>query len=149
MQDQLKRFMSYVTFTSSCWIWNGAASRGYGKIRVDDKILHAHVLSWMLFRGEVPDGHEVMHHCDNRACVNPAHLDTGTHVKNMQDMVRKGRSGAGVPKRQMTTDHILQAKKLKAEGKTFAEIKQVLGFDGLTLWRAVHNKTKRAQLATA
>lgn len=148
MQDQLKRFMSYVTFTSSCWIWNGGSSRGYGKIRVDDKILHAHVLSWMLFRGNVPDGCEVMHHCDNRACVNPAHLDTGTHLENMQDKVRKGRAGAGIPKRQMTIDDIRKAKDLKASGMTYTEIQQALGFDSTTLWRAISNRTQRARLAS-
>ena len=150
MQDQLKRFMGYVTLTESCWLWNGGASRGYGKIRVGEKHLHAHVLSWMMFRFSMPiDGREVMHKCDNRLCVNPAHLTIGSHQENMQDMVRKGRSGAGVPKRQMTTDHILKAKKMRADGLTFAEIRKEIGFDDLTLWRAVNNKTKRSQLATA
>lgn len=53
----------------------------------------AHRFSWMLHNNyaEIPTGMVIMHHCDNRKCVNPAHLSLGTHFENNLDMRAKNR----------------------------------------------------------
>lgn len=52
----------------------------------------AHRYSWFLANGPIPTGMYVLHTCDDRACVNPAHLFIGTQRDNIRDMIAKGRA---------------------------------------------------------
>lgn len=86
------RFWVKVEKTADCWLWCGApGGEGYGCIRIAGHAVRAHRVAWELTNGPIPDGLWVLHRCDNRKCVNPAHLFLGTQSDNMRDMHNKGR----------------------------------------------------------
>lgn len=82
---------------SGCWIWDGTlGSGGYGVtivcISARKMSLRAHRISYAAFNNVEIDNGLVCHKCDNPSCVNPDHLFLGTHLDNMRDMKKKGRS---------------------------------------------------------
>ena len=79
-----------------CWMWLAARDRhGYGKASsgVRSRFIRAHRRSWMLTKGPIPDGVNVLHHCDNPPCVNSDHHFLGSRKDNSRDMASKGRQG--------------------------------------------------------
>lgn len=76
-----------------CWLWQGAKTEGYGRVKVDGKALLAHrVIYSETFRAAMAPWLIVMHRCDNPGCCNPRHLILGTKKDNAADMARKGRN---------------------------------------------------------
>ena len=77
---------------SGCWIWMGAlSSKGYGSIRISKKTYIASRVSFVIYKGTIPNGLCILHSCDIPSCVNPDHLRLGTHFENIQDMISKKR----------------------------------------------------------
>ena len=91
--------MAGSSVTGECFVWTGKTDRkGYGSRMIHTKYYKAHRIAWawannLLVNGvpQIPDGMQVLHHCDNPPCVNPSHLYLGTPADNTADMMRRGR----------------------------------------------------------
>jgi len=109
-----------------CWYWTGTTfNTGYGKIGVRNKQLTTHRLSYILNKGEIINGLQVLHKCDNRLCVNPEHLFLGTIQDNMKDMVIKGRQnkakGENHGHAKLTNDQVFQIRNATGHQKDIAK----------------------------
>lgn len=85
---------------NGCIDWTGA-NRGpkapYGMLNWRGQYISVHILSWELYNEtKVPPGFVVRHTCDRHQCLNPQHLETGTHRDNMAD--REARERGRQPK---------------------------------------------------
>ena len=99
MIKDLRRFEAKFTKgrIDDCWVWAASCfSCGYGQFNYRDSTL-AHRFSYQAYVGPIPNGMLVLHKCDNKPCVNPAHLFLGDNKANTQDMISKGRQGPASP----------------------------------------------------
>jgi len=134
---------------SGCWVWTGATNpSGYGQITRRGHRIAAHRFSYELSHGPVPPSLDVLHHCDNPPCVNPAHLFLGTHSDNMLDMARKRRRVWVSPRGTQNsmarlTDDDVRAIRLGYEtGQEYmSEIARRFGVSKTTISRLIQRRT--------
>jgi hypothetical protein len=124
------------TNPGGCWNWTACKSpdSGYGEFRLRGKSWYAHRAAYDLFRGPLVDGMFVCHSCDNRACVNPAHLFLGTHADNMADMVAKGRSKRSSV---LTED---QVRAIRSSSRTTRDLAREFGVSQTLAWAIKRGK---------
>lgn len=118
------KFLSHVDKTGECWIWTaGKYWDGYGKFalcfpgRKQVKI-RSHRFAYMLFKGPIKKGMNILHSCDNRECCNPDHLEEGGQSKNIKDAyIRGGRSaGEGCSSATISNAQAREILRLKKNG---------------------------------
>jgi len=63
--------------------------------------------------GCIPKGLVIRHKCDNKMCINPNHLEIGTHCDNMNDITERGLRlcGEDITQAKLNKTQVLQIKK--------------------------------------
>lgn len=132
-----------------CWPWTGATNEhGYGVMRPEGQrhgpSVKAHRVSAELAGMDIA-GRFVLHSCDNRPCVNPAHLHPGNAAENSAEMVDRDRSihGTRNPNARLTETTAAEVKALLAEGYRHRDIAAVYGVNRATVSMVACGRTWR------
>lgn len=160
-----KRFWAKVdrTYPDQCWNWQGSRHKdGRGLFNVNGRAEVAPRVAWRLTHGEIPDGLSVCHKCDNPPCVNPRHLELGTHSKNHTDKYKRNskarakhvlrsrkrmiqfnreRAGEKSPMARLTQDEATQIRELRANGASLAQLAERFGVSMTAISRCARGKT--------
>lgn len=141
------RFWRMVKFTDTCWMWTGYLNAcGYGVVILRrGKTMLCNRASWVLCNGPIPSGKQILHRCDNPACVNPAHLFIGTHVENMQDRQDKGRTPKGEHSgsHKLTTETVLKIREEYASGTNRCQLSRKYHTSKSNVFSIVHRLSWR------
>lgn len=129
---------------TGCWEWNGSRIWSeYGRVMHDGVATSTHRLSYRAFHGEIADGMVVRHKCDNPPCMNPDHLELGTHIQNTADMLERGRRpiGEGQGRVGVTAEQVVTIRQRAEAGESRGSIAADLGIKKDTVHNIVSGRT--------
>jgi transposase-like protein len=147
-----ERFWERVEKTDSCWLWKGTIlPSGYGRLTSGSRrkgtyvVTSAHRLSYELHHGAVPTGKNVLHRCDVKHCVNPAHLYVGTAKDNADDRHARNAGwhrnrprGTAVHTATLTDEQALAIRERYAQGGvTYAQVAAEFGTTRVVVGKVV------------
>lgn len=130
------RLLRHVEITSTCWLWLGSkytqfGQPTYGQTILDGRRMTAHRAMYLLAKGPIPDHLELLHSCDVKACVNPAHLRVGTHRENVREAFAKmtpGRlAGENAGRARLTWPQVRAIRAASASGESYADLSRQYG----------------------
>ena len=123
---------------TECWNWKSSKYQsGYGRIMFNYIVYRAHVLSYLLYKGNIKKGLLVCHKCDNPKCVNPDHLFLGTPKDNIQDCIQKGRFTSG---RKLIHKLVVE---IRNSDQTVLALSKQYNLSRSTIYDIKNNKTYR------
>ena len=133
---------------SGCHEWTATKhDRGYGyfftsKDYSPRKMDFAHRFSYHLHYGVKPAKDEcVRHTCDNPKCVNPLHLQLGSHKDNIRDMIERKRFNP--PNQKMDECECLDAINMRNAGMLVTDVAKMFGISPSQMSRITRGKRKQ------
>lgn len=130
-----------------CWNWNGTVmENGYGYVHAENRLHRAHRVSYEVFVEAIPGGLVVRHLCNNRRCIRPDHLTTGTQRQNLNDMVgaRRSANGERNARAVLTDDEVTEIRAAYAGGATtYRALGERYGVDESTIGVIVRGKKRQ------
>lgn len=131
-----------------CWIWQGSTVAGnYGKVRISGITHSTHKASYLIFKGEIPDGLWVCHSCDVKKCINPDHLFLGSPAENRRDAYLKNRIkyciGENNHFSRLSDIQAEEIRLLKSEGFTYERLSRIFNMSVTNLFKIVKNQLRR------
>lgn len=144
--------MTAINPKSGCWEWQGIKRNGYGRTIVGSRkdgtrrSVSSHRLAYEVWNGEIPNGYEVCHKCDNPSCINPDHLFVGTRQDNINDRESKGRNVTKIGEEQtrskLTKKSVKDARWERAyKGTSFQKLATKYGVNKKTMQNAIKGIT--------
>jgi hypothetical protein len=112
----------------------GNRSHGKGKARY----LSAHRVAWMAVNGPIPEGGQILHHCDNRACIRASHLYLGNNDDNVRDRVMRLRSW-----RKLSDDDVTAIRQRHANGAVQKDLAIEYGVSKAQISRIVNGLVRK------
>jgi len=138
-----------------CWLWQGYFGPfGYGIIHSGGRTVQAHRVSFEVAVRPLEAGEIVRHRCDNPPCVNPLHLEAGTHQDNSDDKWSRGRgnppAGERHPQSKLTERDVILIRDVLGQGvysQTY--LATLFGVSSQAVWAVANNRTWRTVAGSA
>lgn len=152
-EKDIKRLLSRIDKKdiNECWNWTGKLKVGYGRIVWPDGHTHqVHRVVYYLMNHMNGFDLEnkknlVRHKCDNRQCVNPNHLEHGSHQDNMDDKVKRSRQYRPLGKdsnfSKLKEEQVLEIRKLYNNGESTLNLSKKYGICQNTVRDIIKRKT--------
>lgn len=134
-----------------CIEWEKSrTTAGYGRVFKDGKHVYAHRLAYCEANNlalEDISGLVVRHKCDNPPCVNPEHLEVGTHADNIRDRDARGRHRTAPPRGEesgsakLTEDSVRKIRLAISSGEMQKDVAARFNVSRETIRRVVSGKS--------
>ena len=117
--------IQYTVTEDGCWVCisHTLDKDGYPKLRRGQRYWLMHRYVFTLARGEIPEGFNILHNCDNPSCINYQHMRIGTQADNMRDKMIRGRYN-----RNALTEK--QVREIRKDERSYYEIGKSYGVTG-------------------